>query len=67
MPHKIVLLPVLLALLAVGAALLPAADESSTADEELLKKAGVGTSEADLVAFLRKQTLPDKERRQSRT
>jgi HEAT repeat protein len=42
----------------------PAADEPRDPDEDTLKAAKVATTTADLAAFLRKQTLPDKERQQ---
>jgi HEAT repeat protein len=40
----------------------PAADESAVADETALKNAKIGTTPPELIAFLRKQVLPDKER-----
>ena len=46
---------------------LPAADESTAADEDTLKKAAVALNDADLIAYLRKQTLSDKDRKQIET
>jgi hypothetical protein len=45
-----------------GAPLQAANDELVAADEELLKKAGVGTDGGDLLAFLRQRTLTDADR-----
>lgn len=45
----------------------PAADEAGSADEETLKAAKIGTTPPELIAYLRKHTLPDKERQRVET
>ena len=43
---------------------LPAADEAVNPDDQQLKAAGVGTEPAELIAYLRKHILTDKDREQ---
>ncbi|MBL8799221.1 MAG: HEAT repeat domain-containing protein [Planctomycetia bacterium] len=67
MPYRIlIVLPALVVLgLLLGGASAPAADDPAvTADEELLKAAGVGNDPADLLAYLRRQVAGEDSRRE---
>jgi len=67
MPYRIlIVMPALVVLgLLLGGASAPAADDPAvTADEELLKAAGVGNEPADLLAYLRRHVAGEDSRRE---
>src|SRR5689334_9229306 len=65
--RKVFLFSVALLLGLAGTSSVRADDELASTDEQILKAAKVGTEPDELAVFLRKQVLPEQERRQAET